>query len=38
LIVVTDERMGAERLFGGNGGFHGGYGWKHLRILADRSG
>ncbi|MCD2422757.1 GNAT family N-acetyltransferase [Niabella pedocola] len=28
------ERMGAERLFAGNGDFHGGYGWKDLSLLA----
>jgi len=27
------ERLGAERLFAGNGEFHGGYGWKELSQL-----
>jgi len=27
------ERMGAEKLFAKNGGFHGGYGWKDLQDL-----
>jgi ribosomal protein S18 acetylase RimI-like enzyme len=31
------ERLGAERLITATGEFHGGYGWKDLRILADRS-
>lgn len=30
------EKMGAEKLFAKNGDFHGGYGWKDLRILATR--
>lgn len=29
------ERMGAERLFAPDGGFHGGYGWRDLRRLAE---
>jgi len=28
------EALGAERLFAGNGEFHGGYGWRDLRSLA----
>ena len=29
------EALGAERLFASNGEFHGGYGWRDLRKLAD---
>ena len=29
------ERMGASKLFGKNGEFHGGYGWKDLQKLFD---
>jgi len=29
------ERMGAERLFAANGDFHGGYGWRDIRTLAN---
>jgi GNAT superfamily N-acetyltransferase len=32
------EAFGAERLYGGNGEFHGGYGWRDLRVLVDRCG
>lgn len=28
------ERMGAERLHSTDGGFHGGYGWRDLEVLA----
>jgi ribosomal protein S18 acetylase RimI-like enzyme len=31
------ERLGAERLFSKEGEFHGGYGWRDLRRLANRS-
>ena len=30
------EALGAERLYAENGEFHGGYGWRDLKILADR--
>ncbi|HJZ97493.1 MAG TPA: GNAT family N-acetyltransferase [Candidatus Solibacter sp.] len=30
------EHMGAERLYSAKGEFHGGYGWRDLRALADR--
>jgi GNAT superfamily N-acetyltransferase len=29
------EAMGAERLYAPNGDFHGGYGWRDLRALAE---
>ena len=30
------ERLGAERLITSKGEFHGGYGWRDLRALAER--
>jgi hypothetical protein len=30
------EAFGGERLYGERGDFHGGYGWRDLRVLADR--
>jgi GNAT superfamily N-acetyltransferase len=30
------EAFGGERLYGERGDFHGGYGWRDLRALADR--
>jgi len=30
------ERLGGERLFAPNGEFHGAYGWRDLRALAER--
>ena len=32
------EVFGAERLFSSTGEFHGGYGWRDLRLLAKRCG
>jgi len=30
------EHFGAERLISPEGAFHGGYGWRDLRVLAQR--
>jgi ribosomal protein S18 acetylase RimI-like enzyme len=30
------ERMGAERLYAKNGEFHGGYGWKDIKVVLEK--
>jgi hypothetical protein len=37
-VNVNYEAFGAERLYSGEGEFHGGYGWKDLRELDARCG